>query len=439
MSTKVEKLEHNLAKLTVEVPAEEFERAMEQSYQRMKGRLQVPGFRKGKAPRKIIEKMYGAGVFFEEAANLAIQNTYEDAVKESELTVMSRPQIDIETIEEGSPFVYTAEVAVRPEVTLKKYKGLNVPKMELEVTDEEVDRALDAEREKNARIVPVEGRAVQEGDIITLDYEGSVDGVPFDGGKAENYELTIGSHTFIPGFEEQLVGKNVGEPCNVEVRFPDEYHAEDLKGKEAVFACLIHKIAEKQMPEADDDFAMDVSEFDTIAEYREDLKKNLTEEKEKRNRTAKENAAVAALIEEMEADIPDLMIDSEAENIERDYEMRLRQQGMPLETYLSYMGMDPATFREQLKPQAENQIRTRLALEAVVDAENLSISDERYEEELKKMAESYDLDVEKIREMMDGEAGEQMKLDLAVQDAVTLITDAAVEVDMPEEKEAEEE
>ena len=381
----------------------------------------------------MIERMYGPEVFFEDAANFAINDTYEAASEESGLTIVSRPTIDIVQIEEGKPFIYTAEVAVRPEVTLKKYEGLEVTKADVEVTDEDVEKALDREREKNARLVDVDDRAAEKDDTVTLDFEGFVDDEPFEGGKGENYDLVLGSGSFIPGFEDQLIGKSIGEECEVNVRFPDDYHAEELKGKEAVFKCVIHKIARKEMPAADDEFAKDVSEFDTLEEYKEDLRKNLTEDKEKAVRQAKENEAVAALIEEMEADIPEAMIDANVESLERDYEMRLMQQGMKLEDYIKMFGMTPEMFRAQLRPQALNNIKTRLALEAVVEAAGLQISDEKYEEELKKEAESYNMELDKLKEMMDPESEKQMRLDMAVQEAITYITDHAVEVEKKEE------
>ena len=435
MSTKVERLEHNMARITVEVPADEFEKSMQFSYNRNKGRINVQGFRKGKAPRKIIEKMYGPEVFFEDAANHAIQETYEAAAEETGLVIVSRPEIDIVQIENGKDFIYTAEVAVRPEVKVAKYLGLEVTKNEITVTDEDVEKALDREREKNSRLVDVDDRAAEMGDTVTLDFDGSVDGEAFEGGKGENYELVLGSGSFIPGFEEQLAGKSIDEETEVNVRFPDDYHAAELAGKEAVFKCVIHKIARKELPEADDEFAKDVSEFDTLEEYKEDLKKTILEDREKGARQAKENEAVAKLVEEMEADIPDAMIDAQAESMERDYAKRLSSQGLPFEQYLKYMGMTPESFRAQIRPQAETSVKTRLALEAVVEAAGLEISDEKFEEELAKEAKTYNMELDKLKEMMDAESEKQMRLDMAVQEAITLITDNAVEV----EKKAEEE
>ncbi len=422
-----------MVRLTVEVAEDVFEEAMQYSYNRNRGRINVQGFRKGKAPRRIIEKMYGPEVFYEDAVNYAIDKTYEGAVDESGLTIVSRPSIDIVQIERGKPFIYAAEAAVRPEVTIKKYLGLEVQKVDKEVTDEDVQKALDRELEKNARLVDIDDRAAEMGDTVTLDFEGFVDGEAFEGGKGENHELVLGSGSFIPGFEEQLAGKSAGEETEVNVRFPDDYHSKDLAGKEAVFKCLIHKIARKEMPAADDEFAKDVSEFDTLEEYRDDLKKGLVEDKEKAARQALENEAVAALIDEMEADIPEAMIEANVDSMARDFEMRLSQQGISLESYLSMFGMNEEAYRAQIRPQAENSIKTRLALEEVVKEAGLEIPDEKYEEELKKQAESYKMEVEKLKEMMDEESEKQMRLDMAVQEAITLITDNAVEVEKAEE------
>ena len=439
MSTTFEKLEHNMAKLTIEVSEEKFADAMQRAYQKMKGRINVPGFRKGKAPRQIIEKMYGPAVFYEEAANFAIQDTYEEESKSTALDIVSRPSIDIEQIEAGKAFIYTAEVALKPDATVKKYKGLEIEKRDATVTDEEVEAEVARELEKNARLVDIDDRPAKQGDTVTIDFEGFVDDVPFEGGKGEDYALELGSNTFIPGFEDQLVGHSVDEDVDVHVRFPDDYGAEELKGKEALFKCKIHKIAEKQMPEADDEFAKDVSEFDTLAEYKEDLKKTLTEEKEERVRNQKENDAVAALIAELEADIPDAMIDTDVENMERDYAMQVAQQGMPLETYLQYMGMTPETFRVTLRPQALNSIKSRLALEKVAELEKIEISEEAYEKQLEEDAKRYNMELDKLKEIMDEESEAQMKKDMAIREAVKFITENAVEVEKKEEPKEEKE
>ena len=438
MSTQVERLEHNMARLTIEVPAEEFEKAMQYSYNRNKNKINIQGFRKGKAPRKVIERFYGPEVFYEDAANYLISQTYEKESEETGLEFVSRPEIDIVQIGNGQPFIYTAEVAVRPEVTVKKYLGLEVTKADTEVTDEDVEKEVDKEREKNSRLVDVDDRAAEMGDTVTLDFEGFIDGESFEGGKGENHELVLGSGSFIPGFEEQLVGKSIGEETEVNVRFPDDYHAEDLKGKEAVFKCVIHKIARKEIPEADDEFAMDVSEFDTLEEYKADLRKTLTEQKEKAARQAKENEAVAALVKEMEADIPEAMIEANIDSIARDYEYQLSSQGIKLEDYIRMFGWTMETFRSQIRPEALRRIQTRLALEAVVAAAGIEISDEAFEEDLRKQAETMKMEVEKIKEMIDPESEKQMRLDMAVQEAITLITDNAVEVEKKEEPAQEE-
>ena len=441
MSTQVEKLEHNMAKLTVEVSAEDFEKAMQKAFEKNRSKISIPGFRRGKVTRNIVERMYGPGVFYEDAANFALQDSYSGASEESGLEIMSRPEIDIVQIEKGKPFIYTAKVGVRPEVKLGQVRGLEVPKAEITVTDEDVEKALNDEAEKNSRLVDVDDRAAEMGDTVRLDFDGSVDGVPFEGGKGEDYELVLGSHSFIPGFEEQLAGKNAGEDISVSVTFPEDYHAEELKGKDAVFACRIRKISKKEVPALDDEFAKDVSEFDTLEEYKEDLRKNLLADKEKKARTEKENAAVDKLVEGIEVDIPQPVIDFEVERIDEDMSNRLMQQGINRDLYLKYTGMTEESYRKMMEPQAIRQLKTRLALEEVVKAENIEVTDEKFEEELKKMAESYHMELDKVREMMDDESAKQMKLDLAVQEAITLITDAAVEVEKTEEaaEEAKEE
>ncbi len=424
-----------MAKLTIEVSAEDFEKAIEKAYQRNKNRLQIPGFRKGKAPRKMIEKMYGAGIFYEDAANFAIQESYDEEVKSTELTVVSRPTIDIEQIEAGKPFIYTAEVALKPAASVKNYKGLEVPKADLSVSDEDVENELKKELDKNARLVDVDDRAAEMGDTAVIDFEGFVDGTAFDGGKGEDYELVLGSGTFIPGFEDQVAGHSVGEEFDVNVTFPEEYGSADLQGKDALFKCALKRISHKELPEADDEFAKDVSEFDTLDEYKEDLRKNLAEQKEKSARSAKENAAIEALIKELEADIPDAMIDTDVDNMEQDYERQMSQQGLNLETYLQYMGLTRESFRASLRPQAENSIKSRLALEAVAEAENIEIPDEKLDEELQSMADAYKMELDVIRQMMGEEGLDQMRTDLKVREAVRIIADNAVEVEKKEEKE----
>ena len=428
MSLQLEKLEKNMAKLTIEVPAEEFEKAIEQAYQKAKGKITLPGFRKGKAPRKMIEKMYGAGVFYEDAANILIPKAYDEALKDCEETIVSRPTIDVTQIEAGKPFIFTAEVALKPEVTLGEYKGVEVPKQENNVTEEEIQAEVDKERENNSRTIDVEDRGVEQGDLIKLDFDGSVDGVPFQGGKAEDYPLTVGSGSFIPGFEDQLVGAKIGEEKEVKVTFPEDYHAEDLKGKEAVFKCTVKEIKVKELPEADDEFAKDVSEFDTLAEYKEDIKKNLTEKKEAAAKREKENAAVAKAVENATMEIPDAMINEQVRRMTDDFTRRIESQGITLQQYMQFTGMDTDKLVEQMKPEALKRIQNSLVLEAIAKAENIEISDERLDEEIAKMAERYKMEADKLKELMGDYEKEQMKNDLAIQAAVDLVRDAAKEV-----------
>lgn len=428
MSLQVENLEHNMVKLTIEVSAEEFEKAMQGAYQKNKNKINIPGFRKGKAPQAMIEKMYGAGIFYEDAANAIIPTAYDREVAECDLELVSQPKIEITQIEKGKPFIFTAEVAVKPEVTLGEYKELEVPKTEIEVTEEEINAEVDKERENNSRTIDIDDRAVENGDMIKLDFDGSVDGVPFEGGKAENYDLTVGSGSFIPGFEEQLVGAEIGKELDVKVTFPEEYHAKELAGKEAVFKCKVNAIKVKELPEADDDFAQDVSEFDTLAEYKEDIKKNLTEKKEKEAKSAKETAAVEKAVENASMDVPEAMIDAQVRQMADDFARRIQSQGLTVEQYFQFTGMTAEKLFEQMRPEAEKRIKNTLTLEAIAEKENFEITDEKVEEELQKMAEMYKMEVEKIREMM-GDAGiDQIKHDLKIQAAVDMLRDTAKEV-----------
>ena len=433
MSVTVEKLEKNMAKLTIEVSADELEKAIQAAYLKQKNRINIPGFRKGKAPRAMIEKMYGAGIFYEDAANALIPNAYSEALAECEETIVSQPSIDVVQLEKGKPFIFTAEVALKPEVTLGEYKGLEVPKSELEVTEEEIAGELRKEQESNSRTIDVDDRAVADGDKVTLDYEGFVDGEAFDGGKGTDYPLTIGSGAFIPGFEEQLVGAEIGKETEVNVTFPENYQAENLAGKPAVFKCTVKKIEVKELPELDDDFAKDVSEFDTLEEYKADIKKNLEEKKADAAKRAKEDAAVDAAIEKASMEIPDAMIDTQVSNMIEDFARRIQSQGLTMEQYLQFTGMTPAALQEQMKPQALKRIQSRLVLEKIAEVENIQISDEKLDEEIAQMAEMYKMEVEKLKEVLGDAEKEQMKKDLAVQEAVTLIAEAAVEVEGTEE------
>ena len=427
MSLQVEKLEKNMAKLTIEVSAEDLDKAMEKAYQKQKSRISLPGFRKGKAPRKMIESMYGKGVFMEDAVNSLVPQEYTKALGECDLEIVSQPEINVTQMEPGKALIFTADVAVKPEVTLGDYKGVEVPKSEIAVTDEEVDAEVKKEQDKNARTVAVEDRAAANGDITTIDFEGFVDGVAFEGGKGTDYALTLGSGTFIPGFEDQLVGANTGDHVEVKVTFPEEYQAKELAGKEAVFQCDVKKIETKEVPELDDEFAKDVSEFDTLAEYKEDVKKKLTEKKEKEARTAKENAAVDKAIENAQMDIPELMTKTECRQMMDDFSRRMQQQGLSMEQYFQFTGQSMDKMMEDMKPQALKRIQTRLVLEKVAEAENIQPSEEEITEEIQKMADAYKMEADKIREAI-GESGlEQMKKDMAFQKAVTLVADAAVE------------
>ena len=427
MSLQAEKLEKNMAKLTIEVSAEELDKAMEKAYQKQKSRISLPGFRKGKAPRKMIESMYGKGVFMEDAVNSLVPQEYSKAIADCDLEIVSQPEINVTQMEPGKALIFTADVATKPEVTLGDYKGVEVPKTEIAVTDEEVDAEVKKEQDKNSRTVVVEDRAAANGDITTIDFEGFVDGVAFDGGKGSDYALTLGSGTFIPGFEDQLVGANTGDHVEVKVTFPEEYQAKELAGKEAVFQCDVKKIETKEVPELDDEFAKDVSEFDTLAEYKEDVKKNLTEKKEKEARTAKENAAVDKAIENAQMDIPDLMIQTQCRQMMDDFARRMQQQGLSMDQYFQFTGQSMDKMMEDMKPQAIKRIETRLVLEAIAKAENIEITDEKVDEELAKMAESYKMEVEKLKEFMGENEKKQMKEDLAVQEAVTFLVENAVE------------
>ena len=427
MSLQVEKLEKNMAKLTIEVPAEELEKAMQNAYLRAKNRITIPGFRKGKAPRKMIEQMYGKGIFLEDAANALIPEQYSKALEECDLEIVSQPEIDVTQIEPGKAFIFTAEVAVKPEVTLGEYKGLEVPKSETEVTDEEIEAELKKEQEKNARTITVEDRGAENGDIATIDFEGFVDGTAFEGGKGTDYPLTLGSGSFIPGFEDQLVGAKAGDHVEVNVTFPEEYQSKDLAGKAAVFQCDVKKVETKELPELDDDFAQDVSEFDTLAEYKEDIKKNLAERKEKEARTAKENAAVDKAIENAQMEIPDAMIETQISQMLDDFSRRMQAQGLTMEQYMQFTGLTADKMREEMKPQALKRIQTRLVLEKIAETENIQPSEEEVNEEISKMAEMYKMEADKLKELLGDRELEQMKKDMAVQKAVTLVADEAKE------------
>ncbi len=427
MSVQVEKLEKNMAKLTIEVSAEELDKAIEKVYQKQKNSISVPGFRKGKVPRAMVEKMYGAAIFYEDAANELIPAAYEKAYDECGEDIVSSPKIDVVQIEKGKPFIFTAEVALKPEVTLGKYKGVKVDKVEVAVTDEDVDAEIERERERNARSISVSDRAVKDGDQTVIDFEGFKDGVAFEGGKGENYPLTIGSGAFIPGFEEQLIGKNIGEEVEVNVTFPEQYQAEELAGQPAVFKVTVKEIKEKQLPELDDEFAAEVSEFDTLAEYKEDVKKNLTEKREKDAKNAKEDAVIDAIIEDAKMDIPEAMVETTQRQMIQEFAQNIQMQGLSIEQYFQFTGLTAETMMQQVKPQAEKRIKSRLVLEAVVKAENIAATEEDFDNEIAKMAEMYKMEADNVKESIGEEGKKQLMEDLAVSKAVEFVVNEAKE------------
>ena len=427
MSLQVEKLENNMAKLTIEVPANDLEKALQSAYMKQKNKIAMPGFRKGKVPRQMIEKMYGPEIFYDDAANALIPTAYSEAYDECDLEIVSRPEINIVQIEKGKSFIFTADVATKPEVKLGEYKGLEVDKVSTRVTQKEVDAKIQEEAEKNAREVVVTDRPVADGDEVILDFEGFVDGEAFEGGKGENYPLTIGSGSFIPGFEEQLVGAEAEKEVEVKVTFPEDYHAEELKGKEAVFKCTVHEIKAKELPEIDDEFAAEVSEFDTLEEYKADVKAKIKEQKAADGKRNQEDQAVEQAVKNAEYEIPQPMIDTQTTQMVEDFAQRIQSQGITLEQYFQFTGLTAEKMMEDMKPQAIKRIETRLVLEAIAKAENIEITDEKVDEELAKMAESYKMEVEKLKEFMGENEKKQMKEDLAVQEAVTFLVENAVE------------
>lgn len=427
MSLKVETLEKNMAKLTIEVSAEELEAALQNAYMKQRKNISVPGFRKGKVPRQMIEKMYGPEIFYEDAANALIPDAYAKAYDESGLEIVSQPSVDVVQIKKGEPFIFTAEVAVKPEVTLGEYKGLKVDKISNRVTAKEVDAKLEEEQKKNARTISVEDRAVADGDEVILDYEGFVNGVAFAGGKGENQSLVIGSGSFIPGFEEQLIGAELEKEVEVNVTFPTEYHAEDLAGKKAVFKCTVHEIKVKELPELDDDFAAEVSEFDTLDAYKNDIKAKIKEQKISEGKRKQEDQAVEAAVANATMEIPEAMLDTQVSQMLQDFSYRIQQQGLTMEQYMQFTGATADQMRTEMRPQAETRIRTRLVLEAIAKAENIEISEEKFDEELAKMAEAYQMEVDKLKEIMGDAEKEQMKKDMAVQEAVSFLVENAKE------------
>lgn len=428
MSLQVEKLENNMAKLTIEVPAEELEKAIEGAYRKNRGRISIPGFRKGKAPRKMIEQIYGKEVFYEDAANALIPDAYEKAYDECGEEIVSSPQIDVVQLEAGKPFIFTAEVALKPEVTLGQYKGVKVDKADLEVTEEEVTAEIDKERDKNSRTVDVTDRAVKDGDIATIDFEGFMDGVAFEGGKGSDYPLTIGSHAFIPGFEEELIGAQIGVETEVNVTFPEDYQAEELAGKPAVFKCTVKRLQEKQLPELDEDFVGEVSEeSDTVEEYREEIRKKLEKRKTDEAKAVKEDAVVDAIIADAKMDIPEAMIETQQRQMVQDYAQRMQSQGISMEQYMQFTGMTGDMLLEQVKPQVMKKIQSRLVLEAVAAAEDIQVTEEEIAEELKTMGEAYQMEPEKVEELLGENGREQVKGDIRVRKAADFVVENAVE------------
>lgn len=425
MNIEVQKLEKNMAKLIVTVEAERFDKAIADSFKKNKNKFNIPGFRKGHATQSIVEKTYGVGALLDDAMDIIFNATYPGALKDSELSVVSRPRIEVKNAKKGEDFVYEALVAVRPEVTLGEYKGIEVAKADEVVNDDDIASALKSEQEKNARLITVEDRAVENGDNITLDFEGRIDGVAFDGGKGEDYPLVIGSGTFIPGFEDQIIGHNIGEEFDVNLTFPENYQMKDVAGKPAVFACKVKEIKRKELPELDDDFASEISEFDTLDEYKEDLRKQLSEAKAKRAATENENAIVDKLIEISSMDVPDPMIDAQVEGIVSDYARRMQSQGITLDQYLQLTGMTQADLNAQFKPQALKQIKTRLVLEEVAKVENITVSDEEIEAEFAKMAESYKMELDNLKSFFGENERKQMYEDLQVQKAVDFLVENA--------------
>ena len=428
MSFKVEQLEEkNMVKLVIEATAEEFEAGLNTAYNKSKSKINVPGFRKGKAPRKIIEQLYGQEVFFEDAANAIIPDAYAKACIESELDIVSQPKISVTQLEKGKPFVFEAEVAVRPEVELGNYKGVEVSKVDTEATDADVEEEIKKVAEQNSRTITVEDRAVKDGDMTVIDFEGFIDGEAFEGGKGENYPLTIGSHSFIDNFEDQIIGMNIGDEKEINVTFPEDYHAEELKGKPATFKVSVKEIKEKQLPDIDDDFAQDVSDFDTLDEYKADLKKKIAERKEAEAKKKKETEAIEKIVADSKMDIPQAMIDTQVTRMAEDFAQRLQQQGLSLEMYFKYTGLTAEKILDDMKPEAVKRIQNSLVLEAVAKAENIQVSDDEFNSELSKMAEMYKMEVDKIKEFMGESEEKQMRDDIAIQKAVDLIVSSAVE------------
>lgn len=425
MSLQVEKLEKNMAKLTIEVPAEEFDAAIKNAYNKNKNKFSIPGFRKGKAPLAMLEKMYGAGIFYEDAANEVIDASYPKAAEESKEEIVSTPEIKVTQIEKGKAFIYEATVALKPEVTLGEYKGVEVKKAEAVVTDEDVENELTAARKKNGRLIDVEDGAIEDGDNTIIDFTGYIDDKTFDGGAGTDYPLVIGSHSFIEGFEDQLIGKKKGETCDVNVTFPAEYHADELAGKPAKFVVTIKEVKRNELPELNDEFASEVSDFDTLDEYKADIRKKLQEKKEQDAKVENENNVIEKVVENAQMELPQPMVDTQAREIVENYARRLQSQGLNINDYMKYTGMTPEKLMEQMRPEAEKRIKTRLVLEKVVEVENVEVSDEKLDEQINEIAASYKLEGAKLKEMMGEREKEQIREDLKVQAAIDLLVEQA--------------
>lgn len=439
MSYTVENLEKSMAKITITVDADAFEEAMVKSYNKNKKNISIQGFRKGKAPRKMVEKLYGPEVFYEDAANFAIPDAYEEAAKESGLEIVSRPEIDVVEIEKGKDFVFTATVAVKPEVTLGDYKGIEVEKKTVKVMAADVNAEIDKVREQNSRMITVENRGIKKDDTAVIDFEGFVDGEPFQGGKGEDYSLVIGSHTFIDTFEDQLVGKKAGEEVDVNVTFPEGYHEASLKGKPALFKVTVKEIKKKELPKLDDEFASEVSEFETLKEYKASVKKNLTERRKEEAKREKENEVVEKVVENITVELPEPMVDEQTQQMIQEFAGRLSSQGLSFDQYMQMTGMTVDALMGQMKPEAEKRIRTRLALEAIVDAEKIKATAKDIDKEIENMANMYQMEVDKIKEMIGDAEKEQIGKDLAVQKAVDFVVKNAVEVEPAKEEDDKEE
>lgn len=427
MSSQLEKLENNQVKLTMEVSAERFEEGMKYAYNKNKNHISIPGFRKGKAPRTFVEKTYGPELFYEDAINYVIPDAYEAALKEHNLDVVSRPEFDVEKVEKGQNLILTALVTVKPEVVLGQYKEIETPKMDVEVKEEEIEEELKQAQDKNARIITVTDRPIKDGDEVIIDYEGFIDGEAFDGGKGTDYSLKIGSHTFIDTFEEQLIGANLGDDLVLNVNFPEEYQQKDLAGKPALFKVEVKEIKEKELPPLDDEFAKDVSEFDTLDEYKQDIKAKLLEQKEKAAKLEKERTVLEKIIENAEINVPEVMITNQIEQMVQDFSMRMKYQGLPIEQYLQFTGQTMDRLKENFRPDAEFQIKARLVLEQIAEVENIEVTDEELDEEFNRMAEQYKMELDKLLSTVGDSEKESIRGDIKIRKAVDLVVNSSKE------------